>query len=99
MELAPYPLVNVAPAVADVLSNPEPGRTLACVSPGVQSGDGHCQVLGELPGGEKTIERIHDRIVRTDPVIGVFSECHKAGHDGLCSPAKTPGVVGQLEGS
>jgi len=78
--LAAYPLVNVAPPVADVLSHPEAGRTLACVSPGVQGGDRHCQVFSELLRGEKAVKGIHGRIVEGHPVIGVFLECHTACH-------------------
>ena len=81
MQLAAYPLVDIAPAVPDVLADPEAGRTLTCVSPGIQGGDGHCQVLGQLLSGKKSIEGIHGRIVRADPVIGVFLECHTAWHE------------------
>jgi hypothetical protein len=96
MQLAAYPLVDIAPAVAEVLSNPEPGRSFACVSPCVQGGDGHCQVLSELLGGEKTIDGIHGRIVRADPVIAVLPECHTAGHEGCSVAAESSQRAGSI---
>ena len=75
------PLLDVAGSVSDVLTDSEPGWAGAFVTPGVQRGDGHCQVLGQLTGREKTIKGIHDRIVKDHPVNGVFSECHTAAHE------------------
>jgi len=96
------PLLDVAGSVSDVLTDSEPGWAGAFVTPGVQRGDGHCQVLGQLTGREKTIKGIHDRIVKDHPVNGVFSECHTAGHGAVGSLAKTPREMhpgyGQLEG-
>lgn len=76
------PPLDIAGSVSDVLTDSEPGRARTFVTPGVQRGDGHCQVLGQFPGREKTIEGIHDRIVKDHPVNGVFSECRTPAHEG-----------------
>jgi hypothetical protein len=75
------PLFDVAGSVSDVLTDSEPGWAGAFVPPGVQRGDGHCQVLGQLPGREKTFEGIHHPIVSNGPVIRVLSGCQSE-----CSP-------------
>ena len=75
------PLLDVAGSVSDVLTDSEPGRAGAFVTPGVQRGHGNAQVVGQLTGREKTIKGIHDRIVKDHPVNGVFSECHTAAHE------------------
>ena len=60
MQLTADPLLDIAPAIANVLPNPETGGTFTSVSPGVEGGDRHGQIIGKLLRREQAIGNIHD---------------------------------------
>ncbi len=50
LDLFGDPLVDVAFAVAEMAAGSEAGWSLAAVTPGVEGGEGHVEVVGELLG-------------------------------------------------
>ncbi len=58
-----------------MFADTESGWALVSVSPGVDSGDGHAQVVGEFLDGYKTVGGFHSLILLFDPLTPMHSEC------------------------
>ena len=63
-ELTFDPVFDVGPSIPKVLADPEARRSLSPVSPRVQGGDRHVEVVGERLHGEEPVfvfQGLHDR--------------------------------------
>ena len=65
------PLLDVAPPEADVSTDAESGWTFVSVSPCVDGGDGHSQVVGEFLDREKPIELFHGLSMPSNPLTRI----------------------------
>ena len=65
------PLLDVAPPEADMSSDAKPGWAFVSVSPCVDGGDGHSQVIGEFLDREKPIEVFHGLSMPPNPLTRV----------------------------
>ena len=71
VELTSDPALYVGGPVADVFADPESGRANAGIAPGIEGGNRHVEVVGELPGGEKPIQDVHAPDPAATPVVAV----------------------------
>jgi hypothetical protein len=58
-----------------VFADTESGWALVSVSPGVDSGCGNAQVVGEFLDGHKAVEGFHSLILFFNPLTPMHSEC------------------------
>lgn len=65
------PLLDVTPPEANVSADAESGWTLVSVSPCVDGGDRHSQVVGEFLDGEKAIEVFHGLSMPSNPLTRI----------------------------
>ncbi len=68
VKLTADPVLNIASPIPHMLADSEPGRTQLPVSPCVDRGDGHAEVVGKALDGEQLFETIHTQIMRPDPL-------------------------------
>ena len=69
------PTFDVGPAKPDVLADTKPGRTDAAITPGVQRGGRHIEVLRELLDREQSVDLIHPPMLPPHPVIPMPFQC------------------------
>ena len=62
------PVLNIASPIPHMLPNAEPRRTQSPMTPCVDGGDGHVEVVGKILDGEQLFETIHTQIMRPDPL-------------------------------
>lgn len=83
LELTVDPVQYVLPSVADVSSHPEPRRAFPPVSPLVERGHRHPEVVGEVLHAEKPIRGLHVGILGVDafnPVAETLSSTLQLPH-------------------
>jgi len=65
------PLLDVAPPEADMATDAKSGWTFVSVSPCVDGGDRHSQVVGEFLDCEKPIEMFHGLSMLSNPLTRI----------------------------
>ena len=82
LELVFYPLLHVAPPVADMSAHSETGGSFSAVAPLVEGGNGDAEVFGELLDCEEPVPVFHAVDHQQDPVDSM-SLVAQAGMTGL----------------
>ena len=70
------PVLNIASPIPQVFPNAEPWWTLSPMTPRVDRGDGHAEVVGKILDGEQLFETIHTQIMRPDPLNRLSFHAH-----------------------
>jgi len=70
------PVLNIASPIPHMLPDTEPRRTQSPMTPRVDGGDGHAEVIGKTLDGEQLFETIHTQIVRPDPLTRRSLDAH-----------------------
>jgi hypothetical protein len=99
-ELAVDPPFDVAPAVPDVLADPEPPRALPPVPPLIQGGRRHPEVPGEFLDAQQPLELFHAKIVGGDAFKTIADPLSKTLSNSLSAAISAPawGRIGNTIG-
>lgn len=73
------PVGDVAGAESEMAADPEPGRAVTVVTPGVDRGDGHAEVVGEVLDIEEAVKAVHPRHCAWQP-------CHHDARNPVAHP-------------
>lgn len=76
------PAFDISPSVSHMTTNTESWGTVAVVPPGVDGGDRHTEILGEIFHCEQFVEGLHGLIFWRDPLTRVSptlsSQCQQS---------------------